>query len=294
MNSDRLFNLPQLITLLLLSTLAFAFGYDFSYQQDQNRIVEMGQLAFFQFSYAEELKDDMAVIDFSKNIEKLDGLKCFQFKVNSTVVAEGGNQEFLTHPISDGIKYSFPFNWNYRATSNPDTQKTEDFLLIYTLWPGPLLWGLSLFIGVLFGGGVIMVFQTKNLTVGTPKIHATPLANASSKTSFEPTPCTNLSPIASQETPTNEKPFLLVDKALFILQVSIPAARLLDKDFNSLDKGHLFDLKPDSLLVQAIESAEEAKFLNPFADHPHISAFLKPDSKGCLIFLESQSESPNP
>jgi hypothetical protein len=294
MNSFPFFNRRQFIPLLLFSTLGLASGFGVSYQQDESRINEMGQLALSYLSYPEDLKDDMAMIDWSKNMEKLNGLRYFQVKVNSKVTEEGGNQEFLTPPIAEGIEYDLPSNWSYHVTSNADPQNTKEFLLIYNLSPGPLFWGLSSFFSALLAGLMMIALQPRNLKINPSKILAVPSGNDFTNPLTEPTPRAHSSPILQIESPSNEKPFLLVDKALIILQVSTQAAILLDRNLNQLNKGHLIDLKPDPLLIQAVENAEEAKFSNPFADHPHISAFVKRDTKGCLIFLETENESPNP
>ena len=296
MNPFPPFNRCQFIALLLFSTLSFALGFSLSYQQDGNQVGEIGRLASAHLSYAEELKDDMAVIDWSKNLEKLNGLRSFQVKVNSKVTAEGGNQDFLAHPVAEGIGYEFPSTWSYRATSNADPQNVKEFILIYNLWPGPFLLGLFYFGGAFLGGAIVMALQTKNSKIIRPKVSIVPSQNnftVSLKTptsSADPLPA----PVIPIETPNNGKPFLLVDNALIILEASTQAAELLGANLNLLSKIHLIDLKPHPLLVQAVENAEEGKFLNPFAEHPHLIAFVKRDIKGCLIFLESRSETSNP
>jgi hypothetical protein len=210
------------------------------------------------------------------------------------VTAEGGNQDFLTHPVAEGIGYLFPFDWSYRVTSKVDPQNVKEFLLVYNPWPGSLLWGLTSFFSSFFAGFVVMVLQTKNLKMIPHKTLAIQSGNDFTQPLTTPIPRANPSPLIQMETPSDDKPFLLVDKGLIILKASTQAATLLDKNLNSLNTGHLIDLKPHPLLIQAIENAEEGKFSNPFAEHPHISAFVKRDTKGCLIFLENQEASPTP
>jgi hypothetical protein len=296
MNPFTLFSRRQFITLVLFSTLSFALGFGLSYQQDGNQVGEMGQLALAHLSYAQELKDDMAVIDWSKNVEKLNGLRSFQFKVNSKVTIEGGNQDFLAHPIEDGIGYDFPSSWSYRITSNSDPQNVKEFILICNLWPGPFLWGLFSFGSAFFAGFIVMALQTKNSKMMSPKIPT--VASENNFTEPLKTLTSRSNPFSASIThigaSNNGKPFLLVDTALIILQASTQAADLLGKNLDLLNKSHLIDLKPHPLLVQAIENAEEAKFLNPFAEHPHLTAFVKRDVKGCFIFLESRSETSKP
>ncbi len=89
MDSFSSFIRHPLIRLLLFSTLAFASGFGLAYRQDRIRAEEIGRLTWSHFSYAEELKDDMAVIDWSNDMKNLDGLRVFQADLNSKVIAEG-------------------------------------------------------------------------------------------------------------------------------------------------------------------------------------------------------------
>ncbi len=289
MNPFTFLNRGRFILLSLFPILAFALGFNLSYQQDIIRVGEIGQLAFAHLCYAQELKDDMAVIDWSKNIEKLDGLRAFQVKVNSKVTSKGGNQDFLTSSISEGTEFVFPTNWSYRVSSNVDPQNTKEFILIYRPWPGPLLWGFLAFSSALLTGLMMELTQkrkvasSKNLAVPSVKDFTGPIpAQAPPSQSFPP---------KSQK---DEKPFLLVDPSLLILQVSTQAAMLLDKNSDLVNKGNLIDLEPDTALVKAIQNGEETKIPKPFRGYPHLSAFVKRDTKGSQIFLETQSESTSP
>ena len=85
----------------------------------------------------------------------------------------------------------------------------------------------------------------------------------------------------------NEKPFLFLDRNYVIQQVTPEAARLLKRNLDDLLNGHLFDLNPEPSLMQAIEKAEEAKLSKPFLTNPNLTAFLKPDPNGTLLYLES-------
>ena len=62
MRSPPFNRLGGLALLLFSPLLAFGLGFTFAYQQDQLRVSELGRIAWLHFQYAEELKDDMAVI----------------------------------------------------------------------------------------------------------------------------------------------------------------------------------------------------------------------------------------
>ena len=72
------FPLRNLLLLVLLALIAFIVSFGVAYQQDEARVMDFGKLAWAHLSYAEELKDDMAVIDWSKNLEKMDTIRAFQ------------------------------------------------------------------------------------------------------------------------------------------------------------------------------------------------------------------------
>jgi hypothetical protein len=280
----------QVFTLLLFSALAFALAFGLAYRQDKIRVAETGQLAWFHFLYAEELKDDMAVIDWSKNTGNLSGLRAFQVKVNSKVVAEGGNRDFLTDPTMEGVLYHFPSGWTYHAISRSYPQDIKEFILEMNTWPGPLLWGL-LFLAASFLSGCLLALQTKNsksppsIKVPAPASRNEWAGPSLAGSSAVPAPDKNL---------TKGEPFLLIDHNYVIKQVSAGAAELLGENLDALMDRHLLDLMPDPLFIQAIEKAEEIKLSNPFPARPHLSVFLKPHNHGCLVFLEGLRESKSP
>lgn len=74
---------------LCLSVLAFSLVFSLSFQQDRAQVAEIGYLAWSHFFYAAELKDDMAVIDWSKNLEKLESVRAFLVEADSKNVARG-------------------------------------------------------------------------------------------------------------------------------------------------------------------------------------------------------------
>jgi hypothetical protein len=279
----------QVVSLLLFSSLAFALAFGLAYQQDGTRVSQAGQLAWFHFLYAQELKDDMAVIDWSKTTGNLDGLRAFQVKVNSKVVAEGGNRDFLPDAAVDGVAYRFPSSWNYRVTSKKDPQEVKEFILVVDTWPGPLLWGL-LFLTGTFLAGFTLAVQTKYLKSASLKItESGPRSGVAMPAAVLASPA----PPPEISLPGGE-PFLLIDKNYVIQRASPRAAELLGENFESLMNRHLLDLMPDPLFIQAIEKAEEIKLLKPFPRRPHLTAFLKRHTHGCLVLFESPGESKSP
>jgi hypothetical protein len=290
MNPPPFFHRSQVISLLLFSALAFASAFGLAYQQDRIRVAQAGQLAWFHFLYAEELKDDMAVIDWSKTTGNLDGLRAFQVKVNSKVVAEGGNRDFLPDAPAEGTAYHFPSGWTYRVTSKTDPPEVKEFILVVDTWPGPWLWGLLFFGGTFLTGGFLAI-QTKNLK-SAPSIK-TPAPGSRSELAA-PSVARASEAQAPDKSPPSGEPYLLIDKNYVIQRASARAAELLGENLDALMNRHLLDLMPDPLFIQAIEKGEEIKCLKPFPGRPHLSVFLKQDGQGCLVLFESPGESKSP
>ncbi|HXL73722.1 MAG TPA: hypothetical protein VN963_08870, partial [bacterium] len=83
----------QWIIVFTLSLAAGALGFCLSYQEEQTRFYEMSSVAESHLIYALQLKDDMALIDWSKDLEKLPSVLTFQARSGSKVVADGGNKD---------------------------------------------------------------------------------------------------------------------------------------------------------------------------------------------------------
>ncbi len=271
---------PNLLIPLTFSILAFVSGFGISYQQDIARVKEVGQLAWLHLEYAEELKDDMAIIDWSKNLQKLDGILAFQALNDTKLIAEGGNRNFLPAVKKLGVSYLFPAKWIFDTELTNADKMRKEFTMVYRAWPGPLIWGLFTFLLCFVVGVVTPVlaafFSPVNIlkpppspTVSKPKV---------------------ILPAVQPQNPSpskNEKPFLFLDKNYVIQQVTPEAAKLLRRNADDLVNVHLFDLDPDPSLMQGIEKAEETKILKPILSNPNLSAFLKPDPNGTLLYLES-------
>ncbi|HJT24776.1 MAG TPA: hypothetical protein VJ873_09380, partial [bacterium] len=252
-----------------------------------------GNLAWLHLSYAEELKDDMAVIDWSKNLEKLDSVRAFQVLSNSKIVAEGGNKNYLPSSVPQGVAYFFPSEWSFRVGSGKPQAPAEEFTLVLHLGPGPLLWGLFVFGACLAGGCAVGFFlkwgapAPSHPAKSAPAEKASPSIPASSAETRAPAK----SAVASLKKNTA---YLFIDKDYVIRQISPEAASFFQKQPGELLNGHFLDLAPDPALIQAFEKSEETKVLKPFLSHLDLAAHLKPDSDGYLLVLERKSGSLSP
>ncbi len=277
-----------LFFLFLLPILAFPVAFLTAYQGDAVRVMSLGQLAWAHLSYAEELKDDMAVIDWSKNLERLEDVRAFQVALNSKVVAQGGNIKYIPAKPAPGVSFLYPSDWSFQSTSNQGPLSSLQFTAVFHSWPGPFFWGV--FASLLCGGtGMILVFLSPSAS-----------ASAAPRTDILYGPAdrpSNPAPVSSfQDHPFPSNPWkgsqscLFIDKTYVIRQVSPEVAGLLLKKAEELQDGHLLDLAPDAILLQAFENGVEAKILKPFPGHPHISATLKPDSNGYWLILEGANQ----
>src|ERR1700752_1919282 len=91
--------------LLALSALAFVLGVGLSLYQDQERFAELGGLTQGHLTYALQLRDDMAVIDWAKALERSPSVIVFQTKGSSGNLAQGGNQALFPASVNDGLTY---------------------------------------------------------------------------------------------------------------------------------------------------------------------------------------------
>ena len=272
-----------LVSSLLLSIPAFLLGFGIAYRQDEIHVFNVGHLAWLHFSYAEELKDDMAVIDWAKNLENLDTVRAFQVVSGPNIIAEGGNRNYLPSITPEGVAYLFPAGWTFRVTSTKPQAPTLEFTLVLHAWPGPLLWGMLLFGVCLAGGCALGYFSFRPLPVKI--LPNETIRSASPVTSLKNQIPTKSIPIP----PQNKKAYFFIDKDYVIRQASQEAAGYFKKKPEELLNRHLLDLAPDPALVQAFEKKEETKIPKPFLEPLDISAHLKPEAGGCLVILERSS-----
>lgn len=269
-----------LAQLLLLSLLAFGFGFFISFRQEKNRVLEEGQLAWLHLTYALDLRDDMAVIDWSKNLEALEGVSAFQAKAGPKILAEGGNRDYLEPVAGPGIYFLPPSRWIFFQRGTRGRQDPREFTFVDASSPGPLLWGFFGFAACL-AGSIISVWLFAGFSPPTDS------PSGASAKKPEPGEGPLLIRPAVPTAALEKRPFLFLDKQFVIQEVSPEASLLLQRDSADLLQGHIFDLKPDPSLMKAMEKNEEVKLLTPFLSYPHLLVFLKPDPNGTLLFLES-------
>lgn len=282
-----------LFPFLLCSFLAFLSGFGLAYRQDEIQASNIGDLAWLHLSYAEELKDDMAVIDWSKNLEKLDSVQAFQVVLNSKIIAEGGNKNYLPSSVPQGVAYLFPSEWSFRVGSEKPQVPPVEFTLVLHLGPGPLLWGLFVFGFCLAGGCGVGFFSRRVVPAPSHPAKSAPAEKAIPSTSA--TPAETRAPVKSAVALLKKNTaYLFIDKDYVIRQTSPEAASFFQKQPGELLNGHFLDLAPDPSLIQAFEKSEETKVLKPFLSHLDLVAHLKPDSDGYLLVLERKPGSLSP
>jgi hypothetical protein len=275
---------PRGLLLLFLLSLVFSFlAFFTAYQQDVARVSSLGQLAWAHLSYAEELKDDMAVIDWSKNLENLEDIRAFQVTSNSKVIAEGGNRNCLPTTSAPGVTYRFPSDWNFQTIASKGPLSPMEFTLVLHSGPSPFLLGLfSFFASWVVGYGTAFLS------------HPTP-APSSKKILVPYDPHDSQAPLPSAVRPAigpstdstaRKEACFFIDKNYVIRQASAEVAGCLQKKVEELLGRHLIDLAPDPLLIQAFEKGTETKILKPFPAYPDVSATVKPQPDGYLLILE--------
>ena len=269
--------------MIFFSFFAFGFGFLISFQQEQHHVLEVGQLAWFHLCSALDLKDDMALMDGSKNLESMENILAFQMKVGSKIVASGGNDHFIPAAAGLGAAFDPPSRWNFLERSGRDPKNPRELTLVLHSAPGPFFWG---FFG--FASSLLTSLVLLRLRRGMASSHE--LSEAPRETNPRFPPEIGVARPTDFATVENNRPYLFLDKNFVIQQVSPEAAILLLKNSKDLIHCHLFDLKPDPQLIQAMERNTEVKLLIPFLSHPQLSVFLKPDPQGTLLFLECGEE----
>jgi hypothetical protein len=272
----------QWIIVLTLSLTAGVLGFYSSYQDEQTRFSEISSVAASHLIYALQLKDDMALIDWSKRLEKLPSILTFQVDSGSRVIATGGNQQMCPAVSSDGLSFDLPYHWIVHSTLNKDPGTPMNFTVVFQDFHGPLLWAICLF-GVSFVPGVILI-----------RLKALPKANLpvpySVVPAIQPTVVTKPSVLEID----NKSSTLVLDADYMICQATPLAAKALDRPITDLVGSHFFDLSPDPSVIKVIAEAKETEFLKPFPSHPHLSALIHPIPEGTLLVLKTNNESERP
>jgi hypothetical protein len=265
------------IVLLTVALAASILGFTLSYQDEQTRFSEMGSLAELHLIYALQLKDDMALIDWSKGLEKLRSVLTFQARVDSKLVAEGGNQLMCPSVSVDGLSFHFPYQWMVHYSFHKDSATSGDLTVVFQDFRGPLFWGIFLFAVTLTTGWIFIrwaVLQKSNqpsiASITAPKVKTEKMAKP-------------MVPVM------NKKSFTLaLDHDYMISEVTPLAAQALNRQTTDLVGIHFLDLSPDPSVMKAIAEAKETKLLKPFPSHPHLSAFIRPVSEGTVLILETE------
>lgn len=281
------FNRLVLVPSLLLAIPAFFLGFGLAYHQDEIQALNVGNLAWLHLSYAEELKDDMAIIDWSKNLEKLDGLRAFEVISGSKIIAEGGNRNYLPSAVPEGAAYLFPGDWTLRMVSEKPPAPSLEFTLVLHPWPGPLFLG-GIFFGICLASGCALGWFSIKASLKPISMKTFPdeIAQSATPAVLMGNRGPGKSTAASLKKNTA---YLFIDKDYVIRQVSPEAAAFLKKNSEELLNAHLLDLTPNPDLIQAFEKAGEATISKPFLDHSDLLAHLKPENDGCIVVLERTS-----
>jgi len=270
---------------LLFSVAAYGASLWFSLLRDRNQAAEVGQLAQAHLDYALQLKDDMAIIDWAKNFEKSTHVSAYRVTLQSKILVQGGNQNFIPAETTPGLSYQFPSDWIFRRDGPMESPDSTEFVLIYHLSPGPWLVGFIVFAGCFF-----LTYTTARLAPRTFHTLSSELPIFHS----EGVPLS--SPVTTPPSPplpagVEGKSFLFLDRTYVIQRASPEAAQLLEMNPARLHNRHFLDLSPEPDLMRAIEEGEEVRIPKPFSSHPGLSVTLRPDPNGTLLFLET---SPTP
>lgn len=268
------------LALVAFSLAAFGLVFGVAFRERSNRISEVAQLAQAHLIYALKQKDDMAIIDWSKDLEKMENVLAFQVNLNQNRVAEGGNRDFLSNPGREGTSFRSAFQWSRHLEVGGESLSRLDFLLIYCSKPDPLLYGGGAFFFCFLAGGWFLLVVAHGLSAQNPR-----------NDTFAPAPLEAQPPAkvlpAGLHSGDPEIPFLFLDKNYIIQEANAKASKLLQEDSKSLVNAHLLDLTPDPRLMQAIQAGEETKLSGAFLSRPNLSVILKPDPNGFFLFLES-------
>jgi|GEM_PF-6842578 len=275
--------MPSSILWVLVSLAAFIGAFQTAYYQDIRKMKDLTDLALSHFQYADSLHDDMGIIDWAKDLEKLDEVRAFRIKINERIVVEGGNRDLLPPTIQEGAFYHLPSNWTYQVTSASNPAQIKTFDLVFSSSPGPLSWGLAVGFWTLFTGAVFLYF---------PFLAARKNAPSQSRRLEEsdPQPLVRNQNSDPQEVRSTGSDILFVDSHFIIHEAGDGVASLLGKSSQNLRSLHLLDLNPDPALIQAMEKGVECDVPNPLPEYGKMNASLKIAPGGFHIHLKSQQE----
>lgn len=261
------------MAVFLVSLAAFALGFFLSIQDERTRFSELNALSQSHLTYALQLKDDMAVIDWSKDLEKLPSMVVFQVKSPTKLIAQGGNQNLYPASATMGLSFHFPYQWISRNSFTVLGTPVE-MTAVFQDPKGPLFWGFCCF-ALIWATGFVAV-QLKSKSSAVPISPSRPSETSGAKPSPQ-APSAQIDPQSSS---------LVLDKDYLIRQVTDKAAQALDREAAELAECHFLDLLPDPAVMKAISEGRETRLLKPFPSHPHLAATLQPCADGVVLFLE--------
>ncbi len=274
METSQKTNSSLWIAIFLVSLTAFTLGFFLSIQDEQARFSELDALSQSHLIYALQLKDDMAVIDWSKDLEKLPSMVVFQVKSPTKLIAQGGNQNLYPISAPTGLSFHFPYQW-ISHTSFTVLGTSIEMTAVFQDPKGPLFWGFCCFVLIWVMGFVAVQLKPKPTAVSIP------LSRPSETGKTKPSP---QAPSAQVDPQSSS---LVLDKDYLIRQVTDKASQALDREAAELAGCHFLDLLPDPSVMKAISEGRETKLLKPFPSHPHLSATLQPRADGVVLFLEN-------
>ncbi len=270
------------IALLTLSLAPGLLGFYLSYQDEQTRFSEMCSVAESHLIYALQLKDDMALIDWSKRLEKLPSVLAFQAHSGSKIIAMGGNQEMCPIVSNNGLSFDVPYRWIVHSTFNKENAVSSDLTMVFQDSHGPFLWASFLFLVSFLTGVTLSLLKVTPKTEQTTEVSSTSLVETS-KTAPPMIPG------------MDEKSLTLaLDADYMICHISPLAAKELNRSVSDLVGNHFLDLLPDPSLMRLIAEAKEIKFLKAFPSSPHLSASIRPVPDGTILVLKNEQGSEKP
>ncbi len=276
--NPRLYLKNPMPGILGLCLICFLSGFWLTCQQGAQRVDEETRLALSHLAYALQMKDDLAVIDFSHNLEKMDSVIAFQALQDSKTVCAGGNRGALLNQAAPGVHFIFPSQWVCSQITGESQAHPLTLILVLQMNPGPFLGGLVGLLGCLFTGLLVwVVISKKTLSPEAPR-ETPPIKGNPGSVEISRTPV-DLSAFTG-------KPFLLLDENYVVIQVSPQALPLLRKTEAELVQTHLIDLGPSPSLTEAIQKGDTHVVLSAFLSQTDLNATPYHIPKGRVLVLE--------
>jgi len=230
-------------------------------------------------AYILQVKDDMALIDWSKTLEKTDDCLACDIREGGQSKLSVGNKAFLPSGLNQGQSFQFPSQWSF-GWKSPNTP--YEALLVFEAKPIPWVWGLAFGMGSsLFYFGLRFYFQR---FIGK---EITSSALPETRMEFPSHALVRTGPSAVSA-PDTRHPFLLVSKEPEILESS----NSINSIFPFFQPGStiLFDLEPSPELLDLIQEGKMGRVENAFKKAPGQGATVKSSESGIFLVLEPSVE----